>query len=87
MKSLFLLVLLMVCTLGCTENSMARKFGGKINKKLPSGQKLVNVTWKEASLWILTKKMNENDVAETYTFKEDSAFGFVEGEIVIIETK
>ena len=87
MKSFVLPILLMVCVLGCSDNQMARTFGGKINKKLPAGEKLVNVTWKENSLWTLTRKMKENDVAETYSFKEDSAFGFVEGEIVIIETK
>lgn len=31
---------------GCTENQRAKNFGGNINYTLPSGAKLVNVTWK-----------------------------------------
>lgn len=36
--------------------------------ELPANQKLVMITWKDDSLWYLTKPMTEEDVAETYTF-------------------
>jgi hypothetical protein len=85
MKSFILLSLLIF--LGCTENQRVRNFGGTTNKNLPKGEKLVNITWKNDSMWILTRKMNENDVAETYSFKEESSFGLLEGNLVIIESK
>jgi hypothetical protein len=31
--------------------------------------------------------MTTNDVAETYTFKEHSSFGLLEGTVVIVEKK
>jgi hypothetical protein len=31
----------------CTENSRIKNFGGEGDLDLPSGNKLVNVTWKE----------------------------------------
>jgi hypothetical protein len=54
---------------------------------LPSGQKLVIVTWKDDNLWVLTKPMTEKDVAETYTFQEESSFGILEGTYIITEKK
>jgi hypothetical protein len=72
---------------GCTDNTRAKHFGGTSTESLPKGTKLVNVTWKENSLWVLTKPMRENDVAESYTFKESSSFGLVQGTVFIVESK
>ena len=72
---------------GCTKNERARQYGGTAVEKLPTGQKLVNVTWKEENLWFLTKPMRSDDVAETYSFKESSSYGVWEGEVIIKETK
>lgn len=79
----------------------ARKFGGTTKIDLPVNQKLVNVTWKDndnspPSLWILTRPMRKagdttrsaslfDDFAETYTFKEKSTFGVIEGTVIIVE--
>ena len=64
----------------------AKNFGGDYTISLPKGQKLVNVTWKDTDLWYLTKPMTESDKAETYSFKEDSTFGVMEGTVTIIES-
>jgi hypothetical protein len=76
---------LMIASVGC--QTAARKFGGSLTVDLPANEKLVNVTWKNDSLWYLTRPMTENDKAETYKFKEDSNFGVLEGTVKIVEHK
>lgn len=69
-------------------NPIARQFGGTVTINLESNRKLVNVSWKkDDSLWILTRKMRRDEEAETYEYKEDSAFGVIEGTVVVIEHK
>lgn len=81
-----LLTALILSTLaGC--NPVARRMGGNMTIKLQPGEKLVNATWKDTSLWILTRKMRPDDVEETYKFKEDSTFGVLEGTVTIYEYK
>jgi predicted small secreted protein len=70
---------------GC--NPMARKYGGDITIDLPKGEKLVNATWKEDSVWYLTRPMKVGEQEETYIFKEDSTFGLLEGTVYIKEHK
>lgn len=86
MKFAHLLVLLFL--VGCTSNQRAKSFGGTSTEKLPPGQKLVNISWKDgAELWILTKPMKADDIAETYTFDQSSSWGFVEGTIIVVESR
>ena len=87
-KLLILLIILMgVTVLSCTENIRARNFGGATTLQLPKGEKLINVTWKEADLWYLTRPMNATDTAVTYAFREESSFGIFKGVITIKELK
>lgn len=84
--SLMLIAIMLVAILsGC--NSMARSYGGTTNIDLPKGQKLVNVTWKEDSIWYLTKPMTTTDTVETYLFHEDSNYGIMEGTVILKESK
>lgn len=69
------------------SNYAAKKLGGTSSEELPPNKKLVNVTWKDTHLWILTRDMKPNEVPETYEFKETSTFGIVEGTVVIKESK
>lgn len=73
--------------LGCTEHGMARKFGGQMTVNLPKGQKLLEATWKESSLWYLTEPMDSDYEPKTKIFREDSRFGVWEGEITFIESR
>lgn len=83
-----ILAIMMIATLtGCSCQYVTKNFGGEMTVYLDKNEKLVNVTWKEDSLWFLTKPMTEDDVAETYQFKEDSEFGIMEGIVTIVETK
>jgi hypothetical protein len=72
---------------GCTENIRARSFGGTMTINVAKGQKVVNATWKGTDLWILTKKMKDGEIAESYEFIEKSSFGVIQGKINIVEEK
>lgn len=86
-KISILLFAAMLLMASCTSNELAKEYGGSITKRLPAGQKLVNVTWKDRNLWILTRPMTESDSPTSYSFQEESAFGILEGTVTIIETK
>ena len=82
----FLVGTLMIVSLtGC--NSIARQWGGDITLELEPNQKLEMITWKDNSLWYLTKKMTEGDIAETYLFQQSSEVGVLEGTVTIVESK
>ncbi len=92
MKKIFIITIITVVAtifvLGsCTENERAKNFGGNAELVLPQGQKLVTVTWRETSLWYLTRPMTDEDIAETYSFKEESSYGVWEGIYTIREVK
>ena len=55
--------------------------------ELEPNQKLEMITWKDDSLWYLTRPMTESDTAETHTFQQSSEFGVFEGTITIVESK
>ena len=81
------IVLVGICTTSCTDNNRAKHWGGSMTITLEKGEKLVDVTWKESNLWYMTKPMSETDVAETYTFRENSNWGMIEGKVIFVETK
>jgi len=87
MKKLLFGALVLLSLASCTENGRVRAWGGTGTINLEQGKKLVNVTWKEADLWYLTREMTATDVAETYKFSESSQFGLMEGTYIIVETK
>jgi len=80
-----LITIICIILTGC--NPVARKMGGDMTVQLKPGEKLVNITWKESSLWFLTRPMRANETAETYKFKEDSTWGVLEGTVTIVEQK
>ncbi len=79
MKKVLFLLLILTSFISCTENSRARTFGGKQEIKLQPNERLVNMTWKEVDLWILT----EDTITGVQYFRENSAWGLLEGQITI----
>ena len=71
---------------GCQQGNV-KNFGGSMTLELEPNQKLEEITWKDDSLWYLTRPMTEDDVAETHTFQQSSEWGVFEGTVTIIETK
>ncbi len=84
-------ITVMTLIFGCNEQEMARNYGGTETIVLEKGARLVNITWKSSgangttasSLWILTKQDTTKPV--TYSFKEKSGFGVMEGQVIIKE--
>ncbi len=87
MKKLIVCLIILMGLTSCTDNNMARNYGGSETINLPIGDKLVNITWKEDHLWILTTEMKSEDSANIYNFQEKSNWGLMEGKITIVETK
>lgn len=85
-KKILVLTIISILTLtGC--QGVTKSFGGSMTLKLEPNQKLEMITWKDDSLWYLTKPMVEDDIAETHIFQQSSEFGLLEGTVTIIETK
>ena len=78
MKKILIIASVAVAFLAsCTDNQRARQFGGTETVDIPEGRILVNCTWKQDDLWILTK---DTTTGKMY-FNEKSSFGVLEGEI------
>lgn len=87
MKKLILAAFAAMILAGCTQNMMTRNYGGESEIRLEKGQRLVEMTWKEDNLWILTEPMDSDYIPTTKTFYESSSFGMWEGKITVIESK
>ena len=89
MKKIFLSLILLgsMCLTSCNQNGIARVWGGTLTIKLPKGQKLMEATWKNNSVWYLTEPMDSDYVPTIKTFHEDTNLGMMEGTVVFIESK
>lgn len=81
------LIILALFLSACTQSKVAKNYGGKMRVELKPNTKLVNVTWKETDLWMLTRPMKPEESAEVYLFYEKSTYGVMQGEITIVEIK
>ena len=54
---------------GC-DQGVARSLGGDMTLELEPGQKLEMITWKDDSLWYLTRPMQDGEAPETHTFQQ-----------------
>ena len=87
-KRILAVILSLTLCLGMTAcQSVTKEFGGTTTIELEPNQKLEEITWKDDSLWYLTRPMMDDDIAETHTFQQSSNFGVFEGTVIIIESK
>lgn len=84
---LIVCIAIAVLVVGCTQQGMTKDMGGSTTIELEPNTKLEEITWKDNSLWYLTRPMTDDDVAETHTFRESSEYGVFEGTVTIIEKK
>lgn len=84
MKKYIFVFLIALILSGCTQNEMARKYGGSMEIQLPPGTKLINATWKEEEIWYLYTERGSEKPKNT-VFKEKSKFGVIEGHVVFVE--
>lgn len=79
-------VLLLTAAIGFAGcQSAAKNFGGDITLELDPGLKLEEITWKDDSLWYLTRPMRDDEKPETHVFKQSSEWGVFEGSVTVIE--
>lgn len=79
MKKLFVLALGVAVLTSCTDNARARRFGGTEEVDLKPNEVVLNVTWKEAEMWICT----QDTVTGVTYFREKSAWGVMEGTVIL----
>ena len=85
-RGMFPLMVAVLLLTSC-ENFATRNFGGSQTIELEKGQRLVEITFKDNDLWILTEPMDSDYVPKTKTFYEDSNLGVMQGKITIIEQR
>jgi hypothetical protein len=85
MRTIIILVGLVFLACGCTAQIRAKKFGGNASVAMPAGQKVVNATWKDDDLWILTRQAHPGEQPETLVLRESSSWGVLEGKVTILE--
>ena len=83
MKKVFVFVLaatfVALTLVSCTDNEMARNFGGTEEVALKPNEIVLTVTWKGDELWICTKDTTSGVVY----FREKSSWGVMEGTVII----
>lgn len=84
MKKLALFIVGMLLV-SCTSNKMVKNWGGTSTINVEENYRVVNVTWKETNLWILTEKMETPFTPRTLYFTEKSSFGIIQGTIIFNE--
>jgi hypothetical protein len=82
-----LIITLAITTLlpSCTQQQMAKDWGGTTTIDLPVGKKLVTVSWEQAHLWYLLRDARPGETPETLQLKESSSFGVMQGQINFVE--
>lgn len=82
---LMILVAAYLITVGCTQNQLAKHYGGTAVINLPVNAQLTSVTFKDANIWVLMKQRPVGQKPEIHTFKEYSNFGALEGTVIFQE--
>lgn len=79
------LLILVLSTTGCSQQGMAKHWGGSTSENLPPGQKMIGATWEQENLWYILRPMRPGEVPETITLHESSSWGVMQGTIVVHE--
>lgn len=86
MKMKLLSLLFVASTLiSCTENEMAKNFGGTMNVDLPANTEFVTATWKDRELWYVHRPRKQGETIDIITMQEVSNYGLVEGTVNFVE--
>lgn len=86
-KYLFGLFLFPLFLSGCTDNSLARTYGGTMTIEVEPGYRVTSATWKETDLFYFIEPMDDDYTPKTKKLIESSHFGILESEVVFIERK
>lgn len=78
MKKTIFAIIGIVSMASCTDNQIARNYGGTEEVKLNPNEVVLNVTWKQDNMWICTK----DTLTGIVYFREKSSWGLVEGSVI-----
>ena len=84
-KAIVIALMAVMLLSGC--HGATKSFGGNMELRLEPGQKLEEITWKDDTLWYLTRPMRDDEKPETHVFHAESEFHVFEGTVTIIESK
>jgi hypothetical protein len=82
--ALILLLLSVVFLLSSCQNWRVKKGIGSMTVELPANEKFVNATWKDSNLWYITTPADSAFKPTTYTLKEKSKHGLLEGKVIFV---
>lgn len=85
MKIIFVLLAILLGSISCTDQRRVKKYGGSTTINVPQGKKLLTASWKEESIWLLYRDRTLDEKISSYTFKESSSWGIIEGTVFIKE--
>lgn len=84
---MFMIVFMVLALCSCTENYMARAYGGIVEVNVEPGYKVTSATWKETDLFYFIEPMEEGYTPKEKKFIESSSFGILESTVVFKESK
>ena len=85
MKRIIVIAAVAALLLAGCGNFAAKSLGGTVHVSVDKGQKVINASWKDSNLWILTRPMKPGEGPEIYRYIERSNYGVIRGEVVITE--
>lgn len=71
----------------CTEQYMARQFGGNVEIEIPAGYKVTSATWKEDNIFYFVEPMEDDYIPKEKKFIESSSYGVWESEVIFVEKR
>lgn len=71
----------------CTEQYVARQFGGNVEIEVPAGYKVTSATWKEDNIFYFIEPMEDDYTPKEKKFIESSSFGVLESEVIFVEKR
>ena len=67
------------------SKAATKVWGGSTTIDLPQGRKAVTASWKDNSVWVITREAKDGEKPETLSYKEYSNYGVIQGEVIIRE--
>lgn len=71
----------------CTEQYVARQFGGNVEIEVPAGYKVTSATWKEDNIFYFIEPMEDDYTPKEKKFIESSSYGVLESEVIFVEKR
>lgn len=86
-KIIFICFIFTLFFTSCTDNELAKKYGGTATIEVPAGYKVTSATFKENDIWYFMEPMEDDYVPTTKIFQEYSNYGIIEGTVKFVEIR